>query len=115
MSYDYMDWNFVSYLFDKMGFGPQWKKWMSACVEGSPTQPIEAQRGLRQCDSLSPFICTLVGEGLNKLVEKVKSLGIVRGFSVVGIGPVIAHLQFADNTCSPVNQVGKRFWVIRQS
>lgn len=35
MSYDYMDWNFVSYLFDKMGFGPQWKKWMSACVEGS--------------------------------------------------------------------------------
>lgn len=44
----------------------------SILVNGSPTQPIAANIGLRQRDLLSPFIVTLVGEGLNKLVEKAR-------------------------------------------
>lgn len=54
----------------------------SILVNGSPTVPIAANRGLRQGDPLSPFIFTLVGEGLNRLVEKARDLGIVRGFQV---------------------------------
>lgn len=33
--YDSVDWNFVSYHFDRMGFGPRWKRWMRACIEGT--------------------------------------------------------------------------------
>lgn len=33
-AYDYIDWTFVGYLFDKMGFGEWWKKWTKACLEG---------------------------------------------------------------------------------
>lgn len=37
-AYGYVDWSFVSYLFDKMGFsGYKWKKWMKSCVEDTPT------------------------------------------------------------------------------
>lgn len=65
-----------------------WKKWMKSCVEyhntplvnGSSAAPIATDRGLRQGDPLSAFIFTLVGEGLNRLIDKARDLGIVRGF-----------------------------------
>lgn len=63
----------------------------------APLSPIQANRGLRQGDPLSPFIFTLVGESLNMLVEKAKELGIVKGFKVEPNGPIITHLQFADD------------------
>lgn len=66
-AYDYVDLNFVGYLFDKMGFGDCWKKWMKTCVEwtsysfnSSPIDPIEANRCLRQGNPLSRFMFTLV-------------------------------------------------------
>lgn len=106
-AYDCVVWSFVDYLFDRMGFGIRWRKWMKASVEntkysvlenGSPTSPISANRGLRQGDPLSPFIFTMVGESLNSLVLKAKELGIVRGFEVCPGGPVVTHLQFVDDT-----------------
>lgn len=66
-----------------MGFGYKWKKWMksfiddttySILVNGSPTAPIAANKGLMQGDPLSPFIFTLVGEGLNRLIDKARDL-----------------------------------------
>lgn len=112
-AYDCVHRSFVGYLFDRMGFGSRWWKWMKACVEeskysvlvnGSPKPPIATSRGLRQGDPLSPFIFTMVGESLNRFVIKAKELGIVRGFEVCPNGPVITHLHFADNTlfsCGP--------------
>lgn len=94
--YDLVDQNFMGYLFDRMDFDHRWKKWMRACVEdatysvqvnGSPIEPIAANKGFKQDDPLSPYIFTLVREGLNKLVEKARNLGIVRGFSVIESNP----------------------------
>lgn len=100
-AYDFVDWTFVSYLFSRMGFEREWCKWMKDCIKdtsysilvnGSPTPPIQANRGLRQGDPLSPFIFTLVGEGLNKLVESAKEMGVVKGFKVAPEGPKVTHL-----------------------
>lgn len=94
--YDFVDWSFVGYLFSKMGFGRLWCKWMKACTEdtsfsilvnGSSTQPIHANMGLRQGDPLSPFIFTLVGGSLNKLVEKAREMGVVKGFKTACDAP----------------------------
>lgn len=112
-AYDCVDWSFVGYLFERMGFGRRWRSWMKACVEdtrysvlvnGSPSSPISATRGLRQGDPLSPFIFTMIRESLSRLVFKAKDLDIVKGFEVSPRGSVVTHLQFADDTlffCDP--------------
>ncbi|XP_058747108.1 uncharacterized protein LOC131620105 [Vicia villosa] len=60
-----------------MGFGPRWMRWMEAgvfnsnmsiLVNGSPTDEFKVHRGLRQGDPLSPFLYTIVAEGLAGLV-----------------------------------------------
>lgn len=70
--YDFIDWGFVGFLFDKMGFGERWRKWIKVCIEGSsysilvngsPLDPIDANRGLTQGDPLSLFIFSLLGDG----------------------------------------------------
>lgn len=57
---------------------------------------------------MSPFIFTLVGESLNKLVMKAKELGIVKDITVT-------HLQFADDIfflCEPKKEEVKGFKAI---
>lgn len=89
--YDFVDWPSISYLFERMGFGTRWKKWMKACVEetiysmlvnGSPTQPMATSKRLRQGDPLSTLHLHTGREGSNKLVEKTRDLGIIKGFKV---------------------------------
>lgn len=61
-AHDFVDWNFVGYLFKRMGFGVKWKSWTRACVEetysvllnGTPIDPIEANRAL---DKVILFFC----------------------------------------------------------
>lgn len=106
----------MDYLFERMGFSSRWCTWMRACIEdtsysilvnGSPTNPIHANRRLRQGDPLSSFIFTLVAESMNKLVEKARELDIVKGFKVEPDSPIMTHLQFIDDTlflCDPARQ-----------
>lgn len=53
----------------KMGFSDKWTSWMMECVSsasisvlvnGSPTEEFGSGRGLRQGDSLSPFLSLIV-------------------------------------------------------
>lgn len=90
------------------GVSPQWLVWISSCVSsttvsilpnGSPTKPFKLERGLRQGDSLSPFLFVLVVDVLNLLIEKETNLNLWYGIEVCKNGPIILfHLQFADDT-----------------
>lgn len=66
-------------------------------VNSSPTAEFIPEKGLRQGDSLSPFLFNLVAEGLNMLMERARSLGLVRGVVVGKVEVVVTHLQFADD------------------
>jgi len=106
-AYDTVNWNFLLYMLDRLNFGFKWIEWMKCCicssslsilVNGSPTEEISIQRGLKQGDPLAPFLFLLVAEGLNGLVQKALSSSIISGFKVEVSALEVAILQYADNT-----------------
>ncbi|KAG6413120.1 hypothetical protein SASPL_125821 [Salvia splendens] len=106
-AYDTVRWDFLEETLVGMGFGRKWIIWIIECVRtasmsilvnGSPTSSFHLQRGLRQEDSLSPFLFLLVAETFSRLVCRGKDLGILKGVDV-GIKHIpITHLQFAEDT-----------------
>lgn len=75
---------------------------MEACVFRSnmsirPTSEFNAQRGLRQGDPLSPFLYTMVVEGLARTMKKSVLTGGFKGFKI-SEGVSYDLLQFADDT-----------------
>ncbi|CAL5361639.1 unnamed protein product [Camellia sinensis] len=106
-AYDSVNWEFLLSMMENFGFGDKWVGWIRSCistsrisvlVNGSPTAEFSPQRGLRQGDPLSPFLFTMVAEGLNILLERAKEQGMIRGASVGHQDFIISHLQFADDT-----------------
>ena len=106
-AFDCVSWSFLDWILIQMNFPPQWRMWISSCVSsaeacvllnGSPSHPFKLQRGLRQGDPLSPFLFVLVVEVLNLMIEKATSMQHWSGISVCNNGPILTHLQFADDT-----------------
>lgn len=106
-AYDKVDWWFLQYLLGRMGFGTKYRRWIQECISyaffsivinGSLKSFIEAQRGLRQGDPLSPFLFVAVAEALSRMMKGAENAGLIRGFEVAGDVNHISHLQFADNT-----------------
>jgi len=56
------------------------------------------ERGLRQGDPLSPFLFVLMGEVLNRMLQRAASLNMFKGISVGKESLQLTHLQFADDT-----------------
>lgn len=106
-AYDSVNWEFLLSMMENFGFGDKWVGWIRSCittsrisvlVNGSPTAEFSPQKGLRQGDPLSPFLFTIVAEGLNILLERAKEKGLIRGASIGHHELKISHLQFADDT-----------------
>jgi hypothetical protein len=105
--YDSVDWGFLEYMLQRCGFCEKWIDWMKACgfagnlsvlVNGSPTREINIQRGLKQGDSLAPFLFLLVVEGFSGIMRKAENLGRFKGIPIGRNPVVISHLQYADDT-----------------
>ncbi|KAJ9707044.1 hypothetical protein PVL29_002161 [Vitis rotundifolia] len=91
----------------KKGFSPRWRKWMSGClssvsyavlVNGDAKGWVKASRGLRQGDSLSPFLFTLVADVLSRMLLRAEERNLLEGFRVGRNRTRVSHLQFADDT-----------------
>ena len=76
-TYDQIEWVYLENIMRKMGFCEQWIGLIMACVQsmtysilvnGEPHGLIHPIRGIRQGDSLSPFLFLLYTEGLNGLI-----------------------------------------------
>jgi hypothetical protein len=93
-----------------MGFGPKWRKWISACISmarfsilinGSPHGFFGSSRGLRQGDPLSPLLFVLVMDAFSRMLSRAMEGGFLSGFRVDNRNnsPLeISHLLFADDT-----------------
>ncbi|KAK5834954.1 hypothetical protein PVK06_010634 [Gossypium arboreum] len=106
-AYDYVRWDFLKLVLQKIGFGVRWIGWLMECVtmvraailvNGSATKEFKFGRGLRQGDPLSPFLFILITKVLHLLMEKAEVLGFIEGIHGVLPGQTISHLQFADDT-----------------
>ncbi|MCH93399.1 LINE-1 reverse transcriptase like [Trifolium medium] len=105
-AYDTVSWNYLEYMMRRMRFAPRWLKWMRACifnssmlvlVNGSPTDDFMVRKGLRQGDSLSPFLFLIAAEGLTRLMQRAVDIGTFHGYKISN--ELKFHtLQFADDT-----------------
>ncbi|CAN0871761.1 LINE-1 retrotransposable element ORF2 protein [Linum grandiflorum] len=107
-AYDHVNWNSLFEVLEVMGFSAQWIGWMRACitsvyfsilVNGEAAGYFQSSRGLRQGDSLSPFLFLLIMEILSKMIGKVREAGWFRGFHMqesADLGEV-THIFYADD------------------
>ncbi|KAK9072611.1 hypothetical protein SSX86_009046 [Deinandra increscens subsp. villosa] len=105
-AFDSVNWDFLMDVLSHMGFPSVWKGWILGClssgrssvlVNGSPSKEFQFSRGLRQGDPLSPFLFIIVMEAFHMLLEKAKSLEIIKGVKLPNNGPSLTHLFFADD------------------
>ncbi|XP_071740916.1 uncharacterized protein [Rutidosis leptorrhynchoides] len=106
-AFDCINWNFLLDMLSLMGFGNKWKKWIKSClsstsisilINGSPTDQLFPERGVRQGDPLSPFLFIIASEGLNFLLNQAVNNSIIQGVNIGSDNITVSHLQYADDT-----------------
>ncbi|KAL4319880.1 hypothetical protein GQ457_18G002580 [Hibiscus cannabinus] len=101
-----MDWNFLIFVLEKMGFSKLWCNWIRFCIStasisvllnGSHKNSFNISRGLRQGCPLSPLLFNIIAEVLSALLRKAASLGFFSSICIGSSSEGISHLQFADD------------------
>lgn len=89
-----------------MGFYDKWIHWMmisvtlmnySVLVNLAQVGPIQPKRGLRQGDSLSPYLFILIEERLSSLIRSATNKGDIHEIRIFRGAPEVSHLLFADD------------------
>ena len=106
-AYDRVKWSFLQKILLAFGFYLKWVNWVmsfvisasfSVIVNGVPSEPFTASRGLRQGDPISPYLFIILAEGLGHFLKLHVHQGLIHGRKW-GVGlPPISHLQFVDDT-----------------
>ncbi|MCH84888.1 LINE-1 reverse transcriptase like, partial [Trifolium medium] len=121
-AYDSVDWGFLEYMMKRFGFCSMWIEWMRICifagnlsvlVNGSPTEEINIQRGLKQGDPLAPFLFLLVAEGFGGVMRTAVEGTSFKGFSIGREGLQISHLQYADDTLCIGEATVQNLWTLK--
>lgn len=106
-AYDRLSWEFIRDTFYEVGFNEIWIMNIMACItstrmailwEGDKLEWFNPSRGIRQGDSISPFIYLFIYflcmERLSQLIHKSISRGKWKPISVACNGQLISHLFF---------------------
>ena len=98
---------FLKAIMRKMGFRERWINLVmgyvktvlySVLVNGEPCGMIFPTRGIKQEDTLSPFVFLVCTKGLNDLIKKAELQGDIHGYSLCRRGPKLTHLLFTDDS-----------------
>jgi hypothetical protein len=104
-AYDRVDWNFLHKVLLKLVFHSQWVRWVMSCVtsvrytvclNGVRLDSFQPTRGLRQGDSLSPFLFLFVADALSALLKKEVQNHTLSLVKVTRNATGVSHLLFAD-------------------
>ncbi|KAL6205195.1 hypothetical protein ACLB2K_022457 [Fragaria x ananassa] len=103
-AYDRVEWCFLRVVLLQLGFCDQWVGWIMNCVEtvsysfvinGEVRGMIKPSRGLRQGDSISPYLFLICAKVLSRLIRGAEREGKLHGVSICTGAPTITHLFFA--------------------
>lgn len=89
---------------DSMGNWIQWimeitkSAFFSILVNGSPSSIFSPSIGIRQGDTLSPFLFILMAEGLGQLIIVTVTTNQITGLKLHPRSPTSSHQEFFDDT-----------------
>lgn len=78
-AYDKLSWSYIKEILKAYGFDQNWIRWVMALgtsttfsilLNGAPSRTFTPSRGLKQGDSLSPFLFILMMEGLGRAIKR---------------------------------------------
>ncbi|XP_026417578.1 uncharacterized protein LOC113313069 [Papaver somniferum] len=93
-AFDNVNWQALFTILQKHEFGEKWISWIKRCVtsthlfflvNGGSTEIFKPNKGLRQGDSLSPYLFLLVVGILSKLLNDAVERGQLSGFQVFNL------------------------------
>jgi hypothetical protein len=106
-AFDKARWGYLKATLLAFGFDHNWVRWImhltsstffSILVNGVPSRPFSASRGIRQGDPLSPFLFVLMAEGLGRYIKRAIQEGSLKGLPLHNVTPTPSHSQFVDDT-----------------
>ncbi|MCI40478.1 LINE-1 reverse transcriptase like, partial [Trifolium medium] len=86
---------------------------LSVLVNGSPTEEINIQRGLKQGDPLATFLFLLVVQGLSGAIKSAEERILFTGFKVGEARLSISHLQYAADTLFLGEATVDNLWTLK--
>ncbi|KAL0404505.1 UNVERIFIED_CONTAM: putative mitochondrial protein [Sesamum radiatum] len=106
-AYNKIQWCFLEKVLLKMGFPEKIVRLNLLCVttvsycfimSGTQFGHISPQRGIRQGNTLSPYLFLLCTEALSSLIHRAEAEERIDGVAISRRAPPISHLLFADDT-----------------
>ncbi|KAL5544517.1 hypothetical protein UlMin_008301 [Ulmus minor] len=106
-AYDRVEWDFLRGMMSKLGSSLQWTNLVIRCVtsisyyfliNGQVQGSLSPGRGLRQGDSLSPYLFVICAQGLSEMLVDFECRRLFKGVSVAARCPTVSHLFFADDS-----------------
>ncbi|XP_060974461.1 uncharacterized protein LOC133039585 [Cannabis sativa] len=106
-AYDRVEWSFLMTMMRGLGYDEIWIEKVMRCVtnvsfsvliNGERFGKFHPSRGLRQGDSLSPYLFLICSEGLSCLIQEAERAGKITGVRFGRNDVTVSHLFFADDT-----------------
>jgi hypothetical protein len=105
-AYDRVELSFLEGMMRRLGFAEKWISLVMKCVttvsysilvNGVPSETLTPSRGIRQGDSLSPYLFLLCPKCLSSLIVNAELEGRISGVPIAVNGFRLTHLFFAND------------------
>jgi hypothetical protein len=102
-----VEWVFLEAFMRGMGFDEGWSKLIMMCIKsisysvlvnGEQCVFFTTSLGIRQGDSLSPYLFLLCAQGLSHLLKRAEMDKRITGVAASHGGPKLTHLFFTDDS-----------------